>query len=103
MYAIIALSGTQYKVAEGQTIRINRLAAKAGSTVTCKQVLFAQKDGAAKVGRPYLADAAVTFDVLGETRGPKTLNFRFRRRDNYKRLVGHRQQLTTLRVTKIQV
>lgn len=103
MYAIVAVNGTQYKVTEGQTIRVNRLAAQSGGMMTCKQVLLASRDGAVQVGRPYLGDAVVTFDVLGESRGPKTLNFRFRRRDNYKRLVGGRQQLTVLRVKNIEV
>lgn len=101
MYAVIKTGGKQYKVAAGDEITIEKLAAEPGETVQFNDVLMLGGESV-QVGAPLIADAGVQAEVLGQIRGPKLVNFKKRRRKHSsKRLKGHRQDLTTLRVTEI--
>ena len=97
MFAIIETGGKQYKVSANDVLRVERLAGAAGDTVTFDKVLMV--DG--KVGAPYLAGATVTAEVVEQTRGPKLIVFKKRRRQNSRRKNGHRQDLTAIRITGI--
>jgi len=103
MYAVIKTGGKQYRVAAGDELTIERLAAEPGETVLFDEVLMlGGGEGEVSVGTPRLPDAGVAAEVLGQIRGPKVLNFKRRRRKHSsKRLKGHRQDLTTFRVTEI--
>lgn len=100
MYAIIETGGKQYRVEEGSKFVVEKLAAQAGSEITLDKVLMI--GGAdCKVGAPYLAGAAVTAEVLDQGRGPKIMVFKRWRRNDSRKLRGHRQDYTTLRVKSI--
>ena len=97
MFAVIKTGGKQYRVASGDVIKVEKLEAEAGSTVTLDQVLMV--DG--KIGTPLVADALVSAEVIAQDRGPKIIVFKKKRRQNYRRKKGHRQDLTVLRITGI--
>lgn len=103
MYAIIKTGGKQYKVAENDVIDVEKIAARAGETVTLSEVLLVAGDGEPKVGAPLVDGACVTAQVVDQFKGDKVLIFKKKRRHNYRRKKGHRQQLTKLRVTGISV
>ena len=101
MYAVIRTGGKQYRVAKDDVIKVERLPGEAGDTVTLDQVLMLGGNGKAEVGAPLLADATVTATVLEQARASKILVFKKKRRNNYRRKRGHRQDLTVLRITDI--
>ncbi|RCK42455.1 50S ribosomal protein L21 [Thalassospira profundimaris] len=101
MYAIIKTGGKQYKVAANDVIKVEKIAAQAGETVTLDQVLMVAGDGAPKVGAPLVAGASVSAEVLEQAKGDKVIVFKKKRRHNYRRKNGHRQNLTVLRITGI--
>lgn len=101
MYAVIKTGGKQYRVVEGDKLTIERLAAEPGETVQFNDVLMLGGESPA-IGAPYVEGAGVKAEVLDQIRGPKVLNFKRRRRKHSsKRLKGHRQDLTTVKVTEI--
>src|SRR5690349_24861872 len=97
MFAVIKTGGKQYKVAANDVITIEKLVAEAGDAVSFDQVLMV--DG--EVGAPTVAGATVAGEVVEQTRGPKSISFKKRRRQNSKRKRGHRQELTVVRITEI--
>ena len=101
MYAVIRSGGRQYKVAEGDVIFVDRLPVEAGQDVVLDQVLMVGGEGGGSIGVPLVAGAAVTAKVLEQARGPKIIVFKKKRRKNYRRKRGHRQDLTVLRITGI--
>ena len=101
MYAVIRSGGRQYKVAEGDVIFVDRLPVEAGQDVVLDQVLMVGEEGGGSIGVPLVAGAAVTAKVLEQARGPKIIVFKKKRRKNYRRKRGHRQDLTVLRITGI--
>ena len=92
MYAIIATGGKQYKVAEGDVIRVEKLGAEAGDTVTFDQVLAVSNDGL-KVGED-VANASVTASVVGNGKAKKVIVYKYKRKTGYHKKNGHRQQFT---------
>lgn len=101
MYAVIRTGGKQYRVSVGDELTIERLAAEPGEVVQFNEVLMVGGASPA-VGAPMVAGAAVQAEVLEQGRGPKVYNFKRRRRKHSsKRLKGHRQDLTVVRVTEI--
>ena len=103
MYAIIELGGRQWKVEPGTRFDVNRLPAEVGGTHTVDRVLFAQDGSQATVGRPYVQGASVVCEVLEHRQGPKVIAYHFRRRENWRKTVGHRQPLTRLLVKGIML
>ncbi|MDG4717689.1 MULTISPECIES: 50S ribosomal protein L21 [Thalassospira] len=101
MYAIIKTGGKQYKVAANDVIKVEKIAAQAGETVKLEEVLMVAGDGAPKVGAPLVAGASVTAEVLEQAKGDKVIVFKKKRRHNYRRKNGHRQNLTVLRIKDI--
>jgi len=102
MQAVIATGGKQYRVAPGQVIKVERLDQAAGSPVEFTQVLMVETDGQVTVEPKALAAAKVTGQVVSEKKGAKVLVVKFKRRKNYRRHRGHRQIMTTVRITKIE-
>ncbi len=104
MYAIIRTGGKQYRVAEGETLQVERdiLAGAENGSVKFDQVLMVGgKDP--KIGTPAVDGASVKATILAEERGPKIIVFRKKRRKQYKRKTGHRQNLVNIRIDKIEV
>lgn len=97
MFAVIKTGGKQYKVAKDDIITIEKLIADEGKSVTFDEVLLVGD----KVGSPTVKGAAVTAKVLKQTRGEKVVIFKKKRRHNYRRKKGHRQDLTLVQITKI--
>ncbi|HSK40833.1 MAG TPA: 50S ribosomal protein L21 [Arenibaculum sp.] len=102
MFAVIRTGGKQYKVANGDVIKVERLAGEPGATIGLNEVLMVSDGGETTVGTPLVAGAAVNAEVVAQDRGPKIIVFKKKRRQNYRRKNGHRQDLTVLRITGIQ-
>ncbi len=101
MYAVIKTGGKQYRVAKDDIIIIERLSGDAGATLEFAEVLMIGGDAGVKVGTPLLSGAKVTGELVEQTRGPKVIAFKKRRRKNSRRKRGHRQDLTKVRITSI--
>lgn len=101
MYAIIATGGKQYRVAEGDVIRIEKLAAEAGSEVEFDQVLMVGSGDDVRVGAPLVDGGKVTAKVEDHGRAKKVHIMKFRRRKHSQKQMGHRQHYTTVRITGI--
>ena len=101
MFAVLKTGGKQYKVASGDTLQVEKLAADAGETVQFNDILMLGGDKTV-VGAPFVAGAAVQAEVVDQIKGDKVIHFvKRRRKHSSKRTKGHRQQLTMLRVTEI--
>ena len=100
MYAVIKTGGKQYRVTEGQRLRVERLGGQPGEAVEFKEVLLIGGDSL-KIGRPLVAGASVRAEIVAHARDRKVIVFKFRRRKNYRRKNGHRQPYTELKITGI--
>lgn len=100
MYAIIATGGKQYKVAEGDIIRVEKLGVEAGATVSFDQVLVVN-NGDLVVGNPTVANASVTATVVEEGKNKKVIVYRYKRKSGYHKKNGHRQPYTKVKIEKI--
>jgi large subunit ribosomal protein L21 len=103
MEAVIATGGKQYRVTPGQVIKVERLGKPKGASVEFDKVLLVNKDGQVTVEPKELSSAKVTGEVLSERKGGKVIVVKFKRRKNYRRHRGHRQTLTAVRITGIEV
>lgn len=101
--AVIATGGKQYRVAPGQVIKVERLGVERGASVQFDKVLLVNNDGHVTVEAQALAGARVTGEVIAERKGAKVLVVKFKRRKNYRRHRGHRQTMTAVRITGIEV
>ena len=102
MYAILETGGKQYRVTAGDTLEIERLAVEAGQSFTFERVLLVNNDGNVTVGSPTVAQASVVADVLRHERGRKVIAFKMKRRKGYHKTIGHRQELTVVKVKEIK-
>lgn len=101
-YAVIRTGGKQYKVAEGDTLEVEKIDGEAGGKTQFNDVLLVAGDGGVKIGAPLVKGASVTADVVDETKGDKVVAFKYRKRKGYHRTVGHRQKLTRVKITAIK-
>jgi large subunit ribosomal protein L21 len=101
MYAVIKTGGKQYRVAKDDVVTIERIAGEAGAKVEFNEVLMVGSGESVKVGTPTVAGAKVTAELVGQVRGEKLIAFKKRRRKNSRRKKGHRQDLSTVRITTI--
>ncbi|MEC7243760.1 MAG: 50S ribosomal protein L21 [Pseudomonadota bacterium] len=101
MYAVVKTGGKQYRVSKDDTILVEKLDAKEGEVVTLSDVIMLGDGANITIGKPKVANAAVEAKVVSQTRGPKIIIFRRKRRKNHRRTQGHRQDLTLLKVTDI--
>lgn len=102
MYAVIETGSKQYRVAAGDTLEIERLDVAAGQPFTFDRVLLVSNDGKFSVGSPTVASASILADVIEHKRGPKKIAFKMKRRKGYHRTVGHRQELTVVKIKEIK-
>ena len=103
MYAIINISGKQFKVIEGNKLRIPLQTGESGEKLSCEDVLLINSDGSIQVGEPNLSDAKVTVKILNHGRERKILVYKKKRRKGYQRKNGHRQWYTDVEVEKIEI
>ena len=100
MYAVIKTGGKQYRVAQGDRLRVEKLPGEPGAKVTFDEVLMIGGDKVA-VGAPLVKGAKVSAEIVAQDRAKKIVVFKFRRRKNYRRKRGHRQPYTELKITGI--
>jgi large subunit ribosomal protein L21 len=100
MYAVMKTGGKQYRVAEGDRLRIEKLPGEVGSSLTFGEVLMIGGDKVA-IGTPLVAGATVTATIVAQDRAKKVIIFKFRRRKNYRRKRGHRQPFTEIKITGV--
>ena len=103
MYAVVKSGGKEYRVSKGDLIRIEKLEGNVGDQVLLKEVLMVSGEGQAQVGTPHLLHAVVTGKIVQEAKGKKVLIYKMKRRKNYRRMKGHRQTYTYLRVEDISL
>lgn len=101
MYAVVKTGGKQYRVAKDDVILVEQIKAEAGDTISLDNVLMIADGEKMTIGTPQVAGAAVSAEVVRQTRGPKIIIFRRKRRKNHRRTQGHRQDLTLLKISGI--
>ena len=101
MYAVLETGSKQYRVAAGDTLEIERLETETGKPFTFDRVLLVNNDGKLSVGVPTVDGAKVVADVVAHKRGEKKLTFKMKRRKGYHKTIGHRQELTVVKITAI--
>ncbi|MBW2275922.1 MAG: 50S ribosomal protein L21 [Deltaproteobacteria bacterium] len=101
MYAVIATGGKQYRVSEGDLVRVEKLDGGEGDKIVFDEVLMLGGGEQAKIGAPNVGKAKVEAEITAQGRARKIIVFKYKRRKNYRRKQGHRQPYTELRITKI--
>jgi large subunit ribosomal protein L21 len=102
MYAVLETGSKQYRVSSGDTLKIERLELEAGQPVTFDRVLLVNIDGKVTVGSPTVPSATVLADVIEHIRGEKKIAFKMKRRKGYHKTIGHRQELTVVKIKEIK-
>jgi large subunit ribosomal protein L21 len=100
MYAVIRTGGKQYRVSQGETLRIEKLPGDVGASITFEEVLMVGGDKVT-VGKPLVSGAKVSAQITAQDRAKKIIVFKMRRRKNYRRKNGHRQSYTEVKITGI--
>jgi len=103
MYAVIETGGKQYRVEVGTELEVEHLEVEPGQAITLDRVLLVADGAEASIGRPIVADAVVSAEVLRQDRGPKLISFKYRPKARSRVKKGHRQELTVLRVTDVRL
>jgi large subunit ribosomal protein L21 len=101
-YAVIRTGGKQYRVSEGDLVKVEKLAGEIGETITVGDVLFIGDNGEVKIGSPLVPNAKVTGEIVNHAKAKKVLVFKKKRRKSYSRQRGHRQNQTLLKITGIE-
>jgi large subunit ribosomal protein L21 len=101
MYAVFKTGGKQYRASTGDILKVEKIEAEKGSTLELDQVLMVGDGEDVKIGTPYLEGGKVTATVIDQGRGKKIKIIKFKRRKNYRRLMGHRQYFTQIEITGI--
>jgi large subunit ribosomal protein L21 len=102
MYAVVSTGGKQYKVAEGEVLRVEKLAGEVGDAVSFDQVLLYSDGETVSVGQPVLEAAAVKGHIVEQGKAKKILVFKYKRRKRYRRKQGHRQPYTAVKIDSIE-
>ena len=100
-YAVIQTGGKQYRVESGNEIEVEKLDAEVGADIQLSEVLLVSDSGKTQVGTPFVSGAKVAAKVVDQFKDDKVIAFKFRRRKGYHRTVGHRRQLTKLKIESI--
>jgi len=103
MYAIVKTGGKQYRVAQGDTVQVEKLAAEVGAEVVFDQVLTVVDGADVKIGKPLVAGAKVTAKVVEQGKADKIFVFKYKNKVNYRRRQGHRQPFTAVEIVKIEL
>jgi large subunit ribosomal protein L21 len=101
MYAVIEAAGRQYRVEPGETVKMEKIASEPGTTVVFDKVLVLTDDSGTRIGKPYVENATVTGTILRTTRDRKIRVFNYKNKTTHKRLQGHRQSSTYVKITEI--
>ncbi|WP_210395828.1 50S ribosomal protein L21 [Motiliproteus sediminis] len=101
MYAVIVSGGKQHRVSEGETLKVEKLAAEAGSTVEFDKVLLVANGEEIKIGAPVVDGAKVSAEIVAHGRGKKVRIMKFKRRKHHMKQMGHRQWFTEIKITGI--
>jgi len=102
MYAIVDSGGKQYKIEEGETLRIEKIQGEIGALVSFDKVLMFSDGDTALAGRPFVENVAVTGHIVEQNKAKKVLVFKFKRRKGYRRKQGHRQTYTAVKIDSIK-
>ena len=102
MYAVLETGSKQYRVSAGDTLQVELLAVEAGQAVNFDRILLVNNDGKLTVGSPTVAGATIVADVVKHIRGVKTIAFKMKRRKGYRKTIGHRQELTVVKIKEIK-
>jgi len=103
MLAVIKTGNKQYIVTPGQTIKIEKIEGEAGATVQFPEVLLVENDKAVEVGEPTVKGATVTGKIINQGKGPKVIAYKYKAKKRYHKKIGHRQFLTEVQITGIEV
>jgi len=103
MYAVLETGSKQYRVNPGDTVEVERLEVEAGKPFTFERVLLVSNEGKLSVGSPTVANATVVADVVGHIRGEKKIAFKMKRRKGFHKTIGHRQELTVVKIKEIKL
>jgi len=103
MYAVIETGSKQYRVSAGDTLQIERVSIEAGQSITFDRVLLIGNEGKFTAGSPTVAQATVVADVVEHIRGEKKVTFKMKRRKGYHKKIGHRQELSVVKIKEIKV
>jgi len=101
MYAVIKTGGKQYRVEQGQKLRVEKLPGNPGDTIELDHVLLVAGGDTPKIGQPLVEGAKVSAEIVAQDRAKKIIVFKLKRRKNYRRKQGHRQPYTELKITGI--
>lgn len=101
MFAVVKTGGKQYRVTQGDTIKVEKLNGEVGDKVELSDVLMVVDGDAVKVGRPCVQGARVQAEIVDQGKHPKVIIFKMRRRKNYRRKTGHRQPFTAIKILEI--
>jgi large subunit ribosomal protein L21 len=103
MYAVIKTGGKQHRVSEGDVIAIEKINGDKGDAVVFDQVLMVENEGAVRIGRPLVEGAKVTGEILAQTKAPKLIVFKMKKRKGFSKKNGHRQLLTSMKIKEITI
>ncbi|MBW1820231.1 MAG: 50S ribosomal protein L21 [Deltaproteobacteria bacterium] len=103
MYAIVDSGGKQYKVQEGEILRVEKLAGEVGDDVSFDKILMFSDDENVNIGTPLLEDVAVSGHIVEQGKAKKIIVFKYKRRKRYRRKRGHRQQFTAVKIDSIKI
>ncbi len=101
MYAVIATGGKQYKVSEGDILRVEKIAGDVGQSVSLDKVLMLANGEDIQIGKPVIENAAVNASIVEQGKNKKVLVFKYKRRKRYRRTQGHRQMFTAIKIENI--
>jgi len=101
VYAVIESGGKQHKVSEGEILRVEKIEAEIGAEIKLDKVMLVQTDDKTMIGSPYVDNASVTAEVVEQGKSKKVIIFKYKRKKNYQRKKGHRQQYTALKIKAI--
>jgi large subunit ribosomal protein L21 len=101
MYAVLKSGGKEYRISPGDLLRVEKLEGNVGDSVAFNDVLMVARDGEVQIGTPHLANVVVTGQIVQQAKGKKVLTYKMKRRKNYRRFKGHRQEYTTLKIGDI--
>jgi large subunit ribosomal protein L21 len=102
MYAVVRTGGRQFRVAQGESVRVEKLPGEVGETVELAEVLLVGDGGEPRVGAPLVSGAKVVGTIVAQGKAPKLTMFKMKRRKGYRRKYGHRQRYTEIRVDRIE-
>jgi large subunit ribosomal protein L21 len=103
MYAVVKTGGKEYRISKGDIIRVEKLEGKVGDQVTLKDVLMVSQEGQVHIGSPQFKNSVVIGEIVQQIKGKKVLTYKMKKRKNYRRFKGHRQNYTYLKVNDISL